>query len=250
MSTAPFSAASFSYFDGAATHPHDRPWFETHRASYDAHVAAPFAALVLRMHDILGDELPDIEFAPKKITRPIRRNAGGARPSGAAGGGPAFLAEPPAVRSNATAFFSIPATSRFEMNPGFYVSIGAREDDNVCGVGLYMPSSRQMKLLRPSIVAEAATLGSFLADPAVRRRWDGLAGERYQRFPKGFDENGPGAAYLWHKQFFLSRKFTRTGAARRDFAASVADDFALAAPFLRWLKETVGVYRSVGLKGD
>ena len=48
--------------------------------------------------------------------------------------------------------------------------------------------------------------------PCAMKRWgcrSGLSGERYQRFPRGFDEGGPGSEYLWHKQYFLSRQLSR-----------------------------------------
>jgi len=229
-----FSKKTFEYFDAAKQHGLEKEWFdEKRKQEFEEYVVVPMTHLVMEMRAALGDALPGVEFSARKITKPVKRQTGNA--------------EQVAVRTNATAFFSERPTSMFEMNPGIYFSVGAATDDNVCGVGLYMPSSRQMKLLRPRVNVETASLEAVLDSAGVKQLWGGLAGERFKRFPKQCDQTAPGAEYLWQKQFFLSQTMDRAQMMAEGFAGQVVDDLRVAAPFLQWVRQTVGVYRkSVG----
>jgi uncharacterized protein (DUF2461 family) len=122
-----------------------------------------------------------------------------------------------------------------------YISLGAQPEDNVLGWGIYQPSSRQMQALRPSFYADHQKLRQMLR--ALEPTWRGLAGERYKRFPRDYDEAAPGAEYLWHKQFFLSKSLSREEYMAEDFIQSTVAAFEAAVPLLGWMRRTVGVYR-------
>jgi uncharacterized protein (DUF2461 family) len=77
----------------------------------------------------------------------------------------------------------------------------------------------------------------------LKRVWGGLAGEKYKRFPKAFDQDHPAAKYLWHKQYYIHQSFTRTQVKSPKFVVQVVKDLGAAMPFLQWLRKSVGVYR-------
>ena len=223
-----FNSKTFSYFESAKRNKKNPAWFEKNKMDFDDYVKKPFEELTRLLNENFGSELPRIDFLPRKISRPVRRN-----PDEDGG----------LVRTNVTAFFSEKATSQFEWNPGIYVSIGSMPDDNVMGLGLYMVSSRQMSLLRNAIVEDFDEFDSILSSKKMKKSWGELSGEVYKRFPKGFDENSPPAKYLRHKQFFLGQDLSKTQICDKKFFDNVIRDLELALPFLRWVRSKVGVYK-------
>jgi uncharacterized protein (DUF2461 family) len=224
-----FSRGTFAYFEAAARNAEDREWFDGHKAEYAEFVEVPLTHLVVELGRELGPLLPGVAFLPRKISKPVLRK-------GKEDGGPA-------LRTNATAFFSETATSMFETNPGVYLSVGAGADDNILGCGLYMPSSRQIKALRPAFVTDFARVDAILKARDVKKHWDGLKGDRYVRFPKEFEEGVAGSEYLWHKQWLLSKHVSREEMMAPGFIDAAVKAFKAAVPFLTWTRETVGVYK-------
>lgn len=223
-----FSSKTFTYFDSAIKNKKKIDWLEKHKSDYNEFVKAPFENLTQQLKENFSNEVPRIDFLPRKISRPLRRNPD---------------ADGAFVRTHVMAFFSEKATSQFEWNPGIYISIGSVPNDNVVGLGLYMVSSRQMSLLRHALVDDYAEIDSILTNKKLKKSWGNLQGEIYKRFPKGFDENSEAAKYLKHKQFFLSQKLTRKQICDPKFCDQVVKDIEIAIPFLQWIRSKVGVYQ-------
>ena len=224
-----FTKKTFAYFEGARRHGEDREWFEAHRSQYVEYVELPFTELILQLRERLSPMIPGIAFSPRRLSKPLRRQIQDK--------------DVPLIRENAMASFAETATSRFESNPGLYLSVGAKPEDNVYGCGLYMPSGRQIRELRPRFGSDGEALKKILSARAFKKHWAGLTGERYKRFPKEFDENAAGAEYLWHKQFFLGRTVTRDDALDPEFFPRTVEAMAAAVPFLAWTRQAVGLYR-------
>jgi hypothetical protein len=51
-----------------------------------------------------------------------------------------------------------------------------------------------------------------------------------------------GADYIWHKQFYFQQELGRKEVMSREFTDRVIHDLKMAAPFLKWMRESVGVY--------
>jgi uncharacterized protein (DUF2461 family) len=120
--------------------------------------------------------------------------------------------------------------------------LGDEKEDNVIGMGLYGPSSRQIKRLRRALVEDYKTVDRILADKKLKKYWGGLADEKYKRFPKDYFVGDPAAKYLWYKQFFLRHQFTRKEVTSKDFADTVLRSFEAGLPLLTWIREAIGVY--------
>ena len=212
-----FSSKTFSYFDLAVKNQKKPEWFEKNKKDYEEHVKKPFEHLANLLFKNFASDLPNIDFSPRKITRPLRRS------SDQFGN---------IVRSNSTAFFSEKPSSQFEWNPGIYISIGAFPEDNVMGLGLYMVSSRQMKLLRNAIVEDFEKIDSILSAKKLKKNWGELRGEIYKRFPKGFDENSEQAKYLRQKQFYLGQNLSEKQICDKNFFDKVLRDVEVSISFL------------------
>lgn len=222
-----FSSQTFDYLKAAQKNKKNKAWFEKHRSEYDKSVKAPFEELIDRLQKEFSKDLPRIDFNPRKIARPVRRN-----PDEDGG----------IIRTEASAFFSERPTSQFEWNPGIYLSISSKPAESVFGLGLYMVSSRQMSLLRNGIVQDFDLIDEVLSEKKFKKTWGELRGDVYKRFPKGFDENSEPAKYLRHKQFFLAQDLTQKTICQKNFFDKVVSDVEVSLPFLKWVRKTVGVY--------
>ena len=228
-STLAFTKKTFAYFEAAARHKDDIAWFASHRKSYIEQVELPMTHLTMELKRALSPRLPGVEFSTRRISRPVLRSKA--------------AAAAPLLRTKVKAFFSETPTSMFESNPGIYLSFGATEEDTVIGFGIYMPSSRQTKSLRPVFYIEHEQLDQLLSARPLLKHWKGLTGERYRRFPKEYDEHAPGAEFLWYKHFFMARHLSREEVCRPRFFNSVVAGFEAAVPLLTWTRRVVGVYR-------
>jgi uncharacterized protein (TIGR02453 family) len=227
-----FRRKIFTYFVDAKKNftkgKNKREWFEKNLAVYEHEVKEPFGFLLRELEHRLGRRLPLIDISPRKLSRPLRQK-GKAEEHGL-------------VRASANFYLSQKATSMFEWNPGLYMQLGDEKEDNVIGMGLYMPSSRQIKRLRAAFVDDWETVDRILADKKLKKFWGAPADEKYVRFPKDYSPDLPGAKYLWYKQFFLRRSFTRAEVVAPGFAETVLRSFEAGVPFMTWLRGAIGVY--------
>ena len=223
-----FSRKTFQYFDLAKKNKKKKEWFAKNKEFYETNVKEPYEILIKEMQVRLSDKLPGIGIDSRKISRPLR---------------PKNKAEVLGyVKAGSMFYFSEKKTSLFEWNPGIYMHLGDEKEDNIIGMGLYLPSSRQIKRLRTALVDDYKTVDKILANRSLKNYWGGLAEEMYKRFPKDYSVENPAARYLWYKQFFLRRQFTRKEVTSKDFADTVLRSFAAGLPLLAWIRQSIGVY--------
>jgi uncharacterized protein (TIGR02453 family) len=224
-----FTQKTFQYFDLAHKNKNNAKWFEKNRSLYEDHVKAPMAHLVTRIRQEYQTELPRISLDPSAVTRPLRPKNRAAQ-----GGG--------LVKNFSHFTLWEKKTSLFEWNPGIHFQVGHKTDDNFLGLGLYMVSSRQLSLLRVATVEDFEEIDSFLEDKKLKKIWGGPLGDRYKRFPKGFNPEDPRTKYLWYKQFYLGKNFSRKEVISPKFIEKNVSDLELALPFFNWVRAKVGTY--------
>lgn len=237
-----FNRKTFQYFDLAKKNKFKKGWFEKNKKSYEEVIKEPYSLLIREFSQRYGERLPHVIINPRKISRPVR---------------PAHKAkEHGYVKAGAMFFLSEKTTSQFEWNPGIYLHLGDEKDDNVIGMGLYGPSSRQIKRLRIALKEDWKTVDKLLKDKKLKKYWGTLADEKYKRFPKDYSVDEPAAKYLWYKQFFLRRQFTRREVQSKDFPELVIRAFEAGIPLFQWTREAIGIYnrqemeREKALKAD
>jgi uncharacterized protein (TIGR02453 family) len=237
-----FTRKTFEYFDLAKKNKFKKGWFEKNKDHYELAVKEPYTILLRELDARLSQKLPLIVISPRKISRPLRPLAKAEEHGYVKAGSMFYLAEK--------------TTSQFEWNPGLYLHLGDEKDDNSIGVGLFGPSSRQIKRLRKAFVADHKAVDEILANRKLKKYWKGSADEKYVRFPKDYSLDDPGAKYLWYKQFHVHRQFTRKEVLAKNFPELVLRSFEAAIPLLSWIRESIGIYdrreheREKALKAD
>lgn len=225
-----FTKKIFSYFEQAQKNRKNKKWYEKNKPLYETEVYEPMRELSLRMHEELGKSLPKVDVSPRKITKPFYY-ANNVPKDGSI------------VKSHTYVYFCEKNTSFYEWNPGIYLSIGAADDSNVMGVGLYSLSGRQRSLLRDGVFERYGEIDAILKDPKLRKYWGEVQGERYKRFPRGYNPESKNAKYLWYKQFYFSQELKRKDILSPSFAEKVVREFRATLPFFKWIRSTVGVYK-------
>lgn len=231
-----FSKKTFQYFDLAKKNKKKKAWFLKNKALYETAVKDPYSILIDEMNSRFSEKLPHIVMSPRKISRPLR---------------PKNKAELLGyVKAGAMFYFSEKQTSIFEWNPGIYMHLGDEKEDNVIGMGLYGPSSRQIRRLRAALVRDYKEVDKILASRSLKKYWGGLADEKYKRFPKDYSLDDKAAKYLWYKQFFLRQQFTRKEVLEKGFAEHVIRSFEAGLPLLAWIRESIGVYNRIEMERE
>lgn len=224
-----FSDKTFRYFREAEKNQDNKSWFEDNKKLYLENVREPFSHLVEAIDYRFGEELDNIVITPHSITRPVR---------------PKNKAHMGLVKTHTSISISEKRTSLFEWNPALYFHFGNERDDNFYGVGLWMVSGRQMKLIRHRLVEDHEYISRMFKSRRFKNVWgEGFAGERYNRFPKDYDEKNPKHEFLLHKRFFLHKDVLKKDVKAKNFSSKVIKDLEVAMPYYIWLRETVGKYR-------
>ncbi|MEK7691653.1 MAG: DUF2461 family protein, partial [Bdellovibrionota bacterium] len=126
---------------------------------------------------------------------------------------------------------SKPRSSRFEHNPNLYFHIDPSDEDGdqvlVAG-GLYMPSSKQLRMIREAIARDASAYDRLFANPSFKKRFPGgFSSDRIStRAPRGFDPAHPRGPWLKLQAFFVWRSYTSKEYSAAGFAKLVANDWA------------------------
>jgi uncharacterized protein (TIGR02453 family) len=206
----------------------NKPWFEDHRAVYEAHVLAPARLFVTAMGVRLKTVVPGIVAVPavnKSIFR-INRDT-------------RFSLDPSPYKTNLGLYFWDGARSRME-SAGFYV--GLEPPDIMLGGGMYMIPDALIGRYRKALVdarrgaAVAKIVAALRARPGVT-----VEGVHYKRVPAGYDAGHKNADLLKHKGLYASFE-TKVPAEffGPEFVDYCFERFAPMAPLHRWLMKLFG----------
>ena len=199
----------------------NRPWFHKHKEEYEQTVRFPMQCLIATLADRLRDEIPEMDFNPKRSIFRIHRDV-------------RFSKYKAPYKTNIAASFQPRGTGKGIEQPGLYV--GIEPGEIFVGGGLYMPSGDQLKAIRFAILQQPESFLKVVEAPRFKKRFGTIMGERLQKAPLGISRDHPLIEYLKYKQWYVGVEwndesicFTKT------FARTVADVFLDAMPFVRWL---------------
>ena len=227
-----FSKESLQFLRGLKRN-NRKPWFEAHRAEYEDLIKVPMADLVTEMDIRLSRIAPEIIGDPKRSVFRIHRDV-------------RFSSDKSPYKTHAACwFFHAGGSSKVgrEAHGGgaglyFHLEPGA----SLVGGGLWMPPRPALQRLRAAITADGRGFERIVLAPALRKRMGGLSEESMlKRMPRGYAEDAPGARWLRHQSFTVGRRLSDADVVSSRLTTTLATDFALILPLVRWLNSALGL---------
>lgn len=222
-----FNANTFKYFRLAKKNKGNKDWFEKNKNIYIENVREPFQELLIQVKKEFSTDLPGILINPNSISRPLR---------------PTNRAENGIVKDFSSVMLSEKRSSMFEWNPGIYIEV-AQAEESFLGMGVYMPSSRQVGLWREAILNDPHELEEILENKKFKKSWKGLTGEKMSKGPKGLLVADEFRYLIMYKQYHTHRKLTEKEMCSRSFIKNSIAHFENGLPYLKWLRKTMGTYK-------
>jgi len=227
-----FSAATLTFLRGLKRH-NERPWFEAHRAEYEAVVKDPMRELIEELDVRLARFAPEIIGDPKRSMFRIYRDI-------------RFSADKSPYKTHASCWFYHRDGSRAVGREaagggaGFYFQIAP--GDSFIGGGMWMPPREALVTLRDAIAEDAKRFERLATDRRVQRRFGGLDEEAVlRRVPRGFAPDHPAARWLKFQSFVTGRALSDAQAVSARLPALLEADFRLMLPLVRWINGVLGL---------
>jgi len=227
-----FSPATLTYLRGLKRH-NERPWFEAHRAEYEAVVKQPMRDLIEEMDVRLARFAAEIIGDPKRSMFRIYRDI-------------RFSADKSPYKTHASCWFYHRDGSRAVGREaagggaGFYFQIAP--GDSFTGGGMWMPPREALLNIRNAIGEDPKGFAKIAADRRLVRRFGGLDEEAVlQRVPRGFAPDHPGARWLKFQSFVTGRALSDAQATSARLPTLLEADFRLMLPLVRWINRVLGL---------
>jgi uncharacterized protein (TIGR02453 family) len=221
-----FSPAFFQFFEELSRN-NNREWFQSNKSRYESDVREPMlsfiADLAPRLRKISRYYVADSRPTGGSMMR-IYRNL-------------RFSRDKTPYKTTAAAAFHHADAGHFG-SPSFYLSLSP--DEAFCGAGIWHPEPETLGKIRDGIVARPANWKKAVNDRKFRARFE-VMGEALSRPPKGYDPSHPLIADLKRKHFVGGINFTRKQVCSSDFLDDYSDACADAAPFMKFLTDSVGL---------
>ncbi|MDL1893883.1 DUF2461 domain-containing protein [Sphingobacteriales bacterium CHB3] len=198
-----------------------REWFQKHKTEYEENVKFPMQCLIAGLRDRLRDEIPELDFNPKRSIFRIYRDV-------------RFSKNKAPYKTNIAASFELKGKKKTTDTPGLYVGI---EPGSVfVGGGMYMPGGEQLKAIRKAIVEHPDEFLAVVEDKRFKRTFGGIMGENLQKAPLGFPKDHPMIEHLKHKQWFVGKEWESESVCyTKKFEKTAAALLLETMPLVRWL---------------
>lgn len=217
----PAPAAALPYFRPEAltflrnlTRHNDRAWFQPRKAQFDAELKEPMLAVIRHVTDAMLDFAPSFVRPAEKCLFRIYRDT-------------RFSHNKLPYKTHIAAWWSHSGLEKTS-GAGYYFHVSAKEV--VIAAGAYMPEKDQLAQIRHWLVDHHEEFRKLLEKAAVRRTFTEFEGNALTRPPKGFPADHPGLDLIRCRQWGLAATLPAATALKKDFAATIARHFRIAAP--------------------
>ena len=227
-----FRPAGLTFLRSLARH-NEREWFERNRATYETELRAPLAALAEEIDVRLATLAPEIVGDPRRSLFRIHRDV-------------RFSNDKSPYKTHVACWFHHVDAGRGvgtqtpHGGAGFYFHLEAARAS--LGGGIWMPPRPTLQKIRSAIDEDARSLAKLLAEPAVRRRFGGLAEENMlTRMPRGYADTHPAATLLRHQSYTLGRELSQADLFSPKLPDVLARDYARLLPLVRWINTALSL---------
>jgi len=138
-----------------------------------------------------------------------------------------------------TSFAAVLMPNRKGHPHGYYYCIDA-EGSLEIGAGIHLPAAPLLRKIRQAIARDGAALERILCDPRVRNIFGELDGEQLKATPRDFPADHTYIRYIKFKSFTLGHIEPAANIADTALPTHVADLFAAASPFVKYLRRILG----------
>lgn len=217
-----FSDETFRFLEELKEN-NDREWFAENKGRYELRAKAPALHVIADFGPLLHELSPHFRATPRSLFR-IHRDV-------------RFSNDKSPYKTHLGLHFRH-ERSKDAHAPGFYFHVEPGEV--FLGVGIWRPKGPALRGIRQRIVDEPDEWIEVSRDEAFRDAFD-LAGESLKRGPRDFDPDHPLIEDLKRKDFIGTRAASRDFATRPDLPEALAEAYAKAEPFMRFLCRALDV---------
>ena len=212
--------ALVSFLAGLKAH-NRKPWFDAHRAEYDA-LRAEFADLVQQVIMRVAGFEPEVgAVSPRECVFRIYRDV-------------RFSKDKSPYKTQFSA--AIGPGGRRGGSAGYYFHVDAAGLLLVAG-GIYAPDARQLERIRRAIARDPRRLEAILSAPRFGRLFGGLYEEdKLKSAPRGYAAGHPAIERLKLKRYVAWSERPVSALRGKDLAAHVAREFQALEPLVAWLR--------------
>ncbi len=228
----PFSKATLRFLGGLKRH-NERPWFEAHRAEYEAAVKAPMLELIEEMDCRFARFAPEICGDAKKSMFRIYRDI-------------RFSKDKSPYKTHASCWFFHRDGTRgvgreaSGGGAGFYFQFAPGQC--FLGGGIWMPPREALGRIRDAIAENPKAFGKIVGERRALKRFGGLSEENMlTRVPRGYAPEHPAARWLRNQSFLMGREITESQAISARLPAMLEEDFRLMLPLVRFVNGVLGL---------
>ena len=201
----------------------ERPWFEAHRAEYQA-LRDDFAAFVGRAIAAVAEWDESVRWVdPKDCIFRIYRDV-------------RFSSDKSPYKTTFSAYIS--DRPRRGGPAGYYFQV---DHTGALGTaaGIYLPEPAKLNRIREHIAEHPERLRKVLRSRGFRKTFGDLEGERLTRPPRGYPADAPLIEYLKLKSYVVWRERDARTAQADEALAYVADTFRTARPLVEWVRRAL-----------
>ncbi len=217
-----FSRDAFRFL-GELAENNDRAWYTANKARYEEHVKAPALRLIEDFAPRLSKISSRFAATPRSLYRLHRDTR--------------FAKDKSPFKTHAGIHFRH-ERAKDAHAPGFYLHV---EPGNVfAGAGIWHPASDALRRIREHIVERPDDWNRASRAKGFTERFE-LAGDRLTRPPRGFDPEHPWIEDLKWKDYIAVATFDERFVRGAELPDELAETFAAATPFMRFLCDALDV---------
>jgi uncharacterized protein (TIGR02453 family) len=210
----------------------EREWFNAQRARYEQSVRMPLAALIEEMDARFARFAPEITGDPKRSAFRIHRDI-------------RFSADKSPYKTHSAVWFyhrdagKGVGGSTPHGGAGFYFHL--EPNASMVAGGLWMPPPESLRRIRQVLEDGHQEFARLIRSRGLAGRFGSLNTEAMlRRVPRGVDPEHPGAEWMRHRSFTMSRPLSNEEVQDPRLAATLERDYRALLPLVRWLNSAVG----------
>lgn len=200
----------------------NKPWFQAHRAEYDAarqcfeDYVDDFIQEFRAIEDFEDLSAKDCVF---RIYRDVR-----------------FSKDKSPYKPNLGA--SVALGGKHSLRAPYYIHIEP-PDKSILAGGIYMPTPEQLAAIRQAIDRQPGPLKTAIGSKAFKKYFGSLSGEKLKTPPRGYADDHPEIELLKYKQFITVHNLTDREVLAPRLLRHTVEVFAALKPLLDYLNEVL-----------